>query len=255
MSDTTQLVYLISGANRGIGYGLAAVLAARPNTIVFAGARDPKAESLKDLSAKYPNVHAVKLTSGDKTDNEAAIAEIKKTAGHLDIIIANAGISKYYGPLATTPLTEFRDHWEVNTLGVVVLFQAAHTLLLASPTGTPTFAVISSAAGSIGSYFPLSATAYASSKAAVNFLVKALSVEHPSLISLAISPGWVATEMGNQGAVANGMPTAPVSLEDSVTGCLSRIDGATVEKSSGRFWNFKATRGNAWDIDSDEIPW
>ncbi|KAJ6492745.1 NAD(P)-binding protein [Mycena vitilis] len=252
---SSKIVYLISGANRGIGYGLAATLAARENTVVFAGARDPAAQSLKDLAAKYPNVHAVKLTSGDKVDNESAIAEIKKTAGQLDVIIANAGIANYYGPLATTPPSQFRDHWEVNTLGPVVLFQAAHTLLLASPTGAPIFALISTLGASMGSYHHLSASAYGSSKAAANFLIKVLTTEHPTLISLAISPGWVATEMGNTGAVANGLPAAPVTLEDSVTGIMSRIDGATVEKTGGRFWNFKPTRGNPWDIDADELPW
>ncbi|KAJ7106933.1 hypothetical protein C8R44DRAFT_558605, partial [Mycena epipterygia] len=173
--------YTVSGANRGIGYAFAAAIAARPNTIVFAGARDPDAQSLKDLAAKHPNVHAIKLTSGDKSDNEAAVAEIQRIAGQLDVIIANAGISNYYGPLATTPLSEFRDHWEVNTLGTVVLFQAAQALLLASPSKAPVFALVSSAAGSMGHYIPLGATAYSSSKAAANFLVVALHNEVPGL--------------------------------------------------------------------------
>jgi len=107
----------------------------------------------------------------------------------------------------------------------------------------------------MGQYVPLSATAYQSSKAAANFLVVAMHAEHPALIALALNPGWVATDMGNTGANANGMPQAPVSVEDSVAGMLGRIDGATREKTGGRFWNFKATRGNFWDIDSDEVPW
>jgi norsolorinic acid ketoreductase len=36
-------------------------------------------------------VHPIKLTSGDEADNAAAAAEIQKTAGHLDVVIANAG--------------------------------------------------------------------------------------------------------------------------------------------------------------------
>ncbi|KAJ6524155.1 aflatoxin biosynthesis ketoreductase nor-1 [Mycena capillaripes] len=250
-----KVVYLITGANRGIGFGLTAVLAGRPSTIVFAGARDPTAQSLKDLAAKHPNVHVVKLTSGDKTDNEAAIAQIQKTAGQLDVIIANAGISKYYGPLATTPISEFHDHYSVNAIGPVVLFQAAHALLLASPAHAPIFAVISSVAGSISRYYPLHAAAYGASKAAANFLVKVLDDEHPSLVALAIHPGWVGTDMGNMGAVASGMPHAPVRVEDSVAGILSRVDGATREKSSGRFWNFGITEGNSWDLQTDEVPW
>ncbi|KAJ7661928.1 hypothetical protein DFH06DRAFT_362596 [Mycena polygramma] len=252
----SKTVYLITGANRGIGLGLAALLAARENTVVFAGARDPAAQSLKDLAAKHSNVHPVKFTCGDQADNEAVIAEIEKSAGQLDVIIANAAISNYYGPLATTPLSEFRDHWEVNTLGTVVLFQAAHKLLLASPSGKPTFAYISSGAGSITKYFGNYSSAYGSSKAAANFLVKALDAENPSLIAFAISPGWVSTDMGNVGAKFAGLTEAPHSVDDSVAGIMSRIDGATVEKSSGRFWNFKATfGGKPWDWDQEELPW
>ncbi|KAJ7432712.1 hypothetical protein B0H11DRAFT_1622315, partial [Mycena galericulata] len=129
-----------------------------------------------------------------------------------------------------------------NTLGIIVLFQAAHALLLASPTGAPTFALISTGGASMTRYFHIQAAAYGSSKAAANFLVKVLDAEHPSLITMAINPGWVATDMGNTGAVANGMPTAPVTVDDSVKGIMSRIDGATKEKSSGRFWNFYADK-------------
>ncbi|KAF8206070.1 putative NADP(+)-dependent dehydrogenase [Mycena galopus ATCC 62051] len=245
MSTSDKIVYLISEANRGIGYGLATLIAARPNTIVFAGARDPTAQSLKDLAAEHSNA-----------DNEAAIAEIQKTAGRLDVLIANAGIAKYIGTLATTPLSEFRDHWEVNTLGIAVLFQAAHALLLASPTGAPIFAYISSGGASMTRYFHTQMAAYGSSKAAANFFVKVLDAEHPSLIAIAIHPGWVATEMGNLGAVANGMPAAPVTVEDSAKGVISKIDGATKEKSSGRFWNFYADKsGRPWDIETEEVPW
>ncbi|KAJ7505773.1 hypothetical protein B0H11DRAFT_1708017, partial [Mycena galericulata] len=166
------------------------------------------------------------------------------------------GISNHYGPLATTPISEFRNHWDVNTMGLVVLFQAAYTLLLASPSGSPVFAVISSGAGSIGRYLHISAAAYGSSKAAINFLVKALDYEHKHLISVAISPGWVATEMGKLCGSANGLGQPPVSVDESVAGILSRIDGATKEKTSGRFWNFKAGRGGPFEsLHSDEVAW
>ncbi|KAF7341479.1 NAD(P)-binding protein [Mycena venus] len=252
---SSKTVYLISGANRGIGYKLASIIAARPDTIVFAGARDPTAQSLKDLSAKHPNVHAVKLTSADEADNAAAIAEIQRIAGHLDVIIANAGIAKYYGPLATTPLSELREHWEVNTLGLVVLFQAAHRLLLASPTNAPIFAFISSIAGSMGQHVPIQGSPYGSSKAASNFLIKSLHYENPTLIAMAIHPGFVVTEMGMDCAKAIGIPKPTHNMDEAMAGVMSRIDGATREASGGRFWNFKVTRGNPWDVETEEVPW
>ena len=82
-------------------------------------------------------------------------------------------------------------------MGPVVLFQATHKLLLASPTKAPIFVVISTGAASISAYIPMSSSAYGSSKTAVNFLVKVLDDEHAKdgLIAFSISPGWVATDM------------------------------------------------------------
>ncbi|KAJ7699468.1 hypothetical protein B0H14DRAFT_2417623, partial [Mycena olivaceomarginata] len=111
-----------------LGYGLAAAIAARPNIIVFERVRDPTAQSVKELTVKHPNIHSVKLTSGDKVDNEAAIAEIQKTAQQLDVVAhsryalvrfirlryhffsVSPWIANYYGPLVTTTLSEFREH-------------------------------------------------------------------------------------------------------------------------------------------------
>jgi hypothetical protein len=103
-------VYLVSGANRGIGksnptqsarlsltsvlpgLGLVKALATRPEAIVFAGARNPSsANELGELAKTQKNVHVLKLTSCDEADNRAAVAEIKRTAGALHVVIANAG--------------------------------------------------------------------------------------------------------------------------------------------------------------------
>jgi NAD(P)-dependent dehydrogenase (short-subunit alcohol dehydrogenase family) len=103
-------VYLVSGANRGIGksnptqsarlsltsalpgLGIVKALATRPETIVFAGARTPSsANALGELAKTQKNVHVLKLTSCDEADNHAAVAEIKRIAGALHVVIANAG--------------------------------------------------------------------------------------------------------------------------------------------------------------------
>jgi norsolorinic acid ketoreductase len=108
-----------------------------------------------------------------------------------------------------------------------------NALLSALPTGAPKFIYISSSTGSIRRYMNMSASASCSSKTAANFLIKALDVENPSLITLTISPGWLATHMGNDGAARNGpgsIQQVPGKVEDGVTGILSRIDGATKKR-------------------------
>lgn len=69
-------------------------IAARPDSsMVFAGARNPDAATdLAELVHAFPGkVHIIKLTSCDRYDNEAAVAEVKRIAGRLDVVIANAG--------------------------------------------------------------------------------------------------------------------------------------------------------------------
>jgi NAD(P)-dependent dehydrogenase (short-subunit alcohol dehydrogenase family) len=103
-------VYLVSGANRGIGersiidtaglelmiadegLGLVTALAARANTVIFAGARNPSSASeLRELAYKRENVHILELVSCDEAGNRAAVDEIKRIAGALHVVIANAG--------------------------------------------------------------------------------------------------------------------------------------------------------------------
>ncbi|KAF7325988.1 NAD(P)-binding protein [Mycena kentingensis (nom. inval.)] len=259
MSSST-VYYLVTGTNRGIGLGLVKTLATRPDVVVFAGARNPTSASLVELSAAHSNVHPIKLTLGDEADNAAAIAEIEKTVGRLDIIISSAGICARNPStgFAGIPLSEFTEMFQVNTIGMIALFQAAQKLLLASPTGAPVFAYISTGSASISNYlgdaFPT--TAYNVSKLAANYIIRELHAQNPNLVAMAINPGWVATDMGNPPAASAGLLEAPVSVQDSVDGILSRIDGATRENSSNKFWNYKATFGGMpWDFAMEEIPW
>lgn len=107
----TSTVYLVTGASRGIGsarssrqsghnltlapigLGIVSELAARADTIVFAGVRSPStATALTELARNHPGkLRVVKLTSGDRTENDAALKEIESIAGRLDVVIANAG--------------------------------------------------------------------------------------------------------------------------------------------------------------------
>ena len=68
-------------------------LSERPNTVVFAGARNPSAASdLQALAAKHPGrVNVVELKACDEQGNARLIEEIRQKAGQLDVVIANAG--------------------------------------------------------------------------------------------------------------------------------------------------------------------
>jgi NAD(P)-dependent dehydrogenase (short-subunit alcohol dehydrogenase family) len=159
-------------------------IAAQDNTIVFAGTRDvSKSSDLDKLAAASPSkIHVLKLVSADLENNKAAVEEIKRIAGRLDVVIANAGIAFGYKSSLETPLQDVQDHFTVNVVGPLALFQATYPLLKAS-TSTPAFVPISSTSGSIerGSQMPTFQMPYGTSKAALNWLIAKLRSEHQDL--------------------------------------------------------------------------
>lgn len=201
--------YVVSGANRGVGLGLIRSLLDESDSVVYAGVRDPSAQGeLSKLASSHDGrVHIVKLAAGSKEDAAALNAKIKEEVGHLDVLIANAGeylmqatlpppsfcwterkgISDYYGPLATSPIEQFHRHFDVNLIGPVVLYQELQSSLLAA--AQPKFIAISTAGASIGTPFPLPATPYLASKAALNLVVQHIALEEPTFVAIAISPG------------------------------------------------------------------
>lgn len=114
-------VYLVTGANRGIGecvpisqllftnfepaasnfrsrytgFALVKELASKHSDIVtVAGVRDPAAATaLKTLADQYPErIHITRYVSADVENNKALAKEIETKYGHVDVVIANAGI-------------------------------------------------------------------------------------------------------------------------------------------------------------------
>ncbi|KZO92369.1 hypothetical protein CALVIDRAFT_567415 [Calocera viscosa TUFC12733] len=90
----TSAVYLIYGENCGIRLGIVTALALRP-VVFFAGACTP---------ASTPELKAL----------QAAIAEIKRVVGKLDVVIAKAGVGKHMGSILDTPIREMREHYNVH---------------------------------------------------------------------------------------------------------------------------------------------
>ncbi|KAH7144180.1 hypothetical protein B0J13DRAFT_40732 [Dactylonectria estremocensis] len=249
--ETDTMDILITGANRGIGKALFKACARRPNHTVIAGVRDPDSESSQALHSvtfgQGSRAILVKIDSASEADFPAAVETLRSQHGieKLDLVIANAGISKYFGKATETPAQQMLDHFTINAVGPLLLFQATASLLSASLT--PKFVAISSGAGSIAGIdkLPIENTAYGSSKTALNFITRRIHFENPHLIAFPINPGWLQTDLGNHAAQSSGLSEAPVAVEDGVNGILNVVDKATREKTSGRFWS--------WD--EQELQW
>jgi NAD(P)-dependent dehydrogenase (short-subunit alcohol dehydrogenase family) len=247
MSSHKDAVYVVTGGNRGIGLGLVKALLARPSTTVIATVRNDKSRS--DLESAIESV--------PKGDGSAlAIAQLDFSAGiptekirsafdidHIDVLINNAAASFQSYPALEIPTTDLRSAFEINTIGPLTVVQALWPLLQKS--AAPKVINISSSVGCI-TYQEVVAGAYGPSKAALNWLTRALHLQNEQLVAFALHPGFVGTDMGEFAATEWGFPLAMLaSVEDSVTEMLKVIDGATRETVSGKFITYKG----------QELPW
>lgn len=163
----------------------------RPKTTVVATVRSVRT-STTDLEA-VPVAEGSKrlilhLASDSDTSAKSLVSSLPGHGiNHIDTIIANAGSGTTFHTTEETTLAALRSDFEVNTLGPIKLFQAAHPLLKASKKAE--FVVISSVLGSITLMDEYPNLSYGVSKAAVNYFVKKVHLEHAEIKTLAIQPG------------------------------------------------------------------
>jgi len=154
----------------------------------------------------------------------------------IDLLFCNAGISGKKGmALGSFDFESWEEVLRVNLLGPAALAEALIDNVAASPRKT--IAMMSSRLGSIAESSGMTLP-YATSKAALNMLVKGLAAALASraVIVVALSPGWVRTDMGGE--------HAPLAPETSAQG-LRKVIAGLKRADSGRFLSY----------DGSEIPW
>jgi NAD(P)-dependent dehydrogenase (short-subunit alcohol dehydrogenase family) len=189
---------LITGANRGIGLALAEALS-RDGYAVIAGCRRPEAAAdLQRLASQTRLIEVVLLDVNSDELISAAVASVGKMRNRLDVIVNNAGLMPEKGDesIADLSLTHLRSAFETNVIGCARVIRAFLPLLRGSDR--PRILNVSSGLGSISARDDASYYAYATSKAALNMLTRSIALELISegIVTVAISPGWVRTDMG-----------------------------------------------------------
>ncbi len=142
-------IVLITGANRGIGKGLLDLYLAKPNHTVIAANRDPNHATSKALAelpkAEGTSLVLVKVDATVPTDPAEAVNQLSSHGiDHVDIIIANAGISYIYPKVSEVKVEDVQKHMVPNVYGIIWLYQAFLPLLKKSQT--PTWVSIGSSA-------------------------------------------------------------------------------------------------------------
>ncbi|RDW76331.1 SDR family oxidoreductase [Aspergillus mulundensis] len=258
MSTTTaNTVYLITGANRGLGLGLVKSLLTRPSTTIIASVRNEEASATlkSELSSITPSqnstVHIILLSfSADTPTTPSQILNTLATIQnitHIDVLIANAGFAAPMTPALHTTAPDLRSSFETNTIAPLLVFQAIWPLLK-SAKSAPKAVFMSSSVGCISAQEPFPGGAYGASRAAGNWLTRAIHLQHEEdgLVAFAMHPGWVRTRAGEFVAREWGVEGGPPeSVENSVKGVLEVVDGATRERVGGRFVTYKG----------EELPW
>jgi len=220
---------IVTGANRGIGLELARQLSARGDTVI-ATARNP--ESAADL-----NKLGVPVEPLDVESPKSIAAFAKKLKGTaVDLLIHNAAVGVAGPAVEKVAAEDVERHFRVNALGPLLLTQALLPILRAGDRKR--VVAISSGLGSIEENSSGGWVAYRISKTALHQVMRTLSAElsEDGMSFVLISPGWVRTHMGGQGA--------PLSPEDSVRSVLKVIDRLT-PKDSGKFFSERG-REIAW---------
>jgi len=210
---------LITGAGRGLGKELARQYAAEGWNVIG---------TERGSKAKY------RL---DVTDR-GQISALKRALGKqpIDLLFCNAGITGKKGmSIGSFDYESWEDVLRVNILGAAAVAEAFVDNVAASERKT--MAMMSSRLGSITESSGMTLP-YSTSKAALNMLVKGLAaaLRDRGIIVVALSPGWVRTDMGGE--------SAPLSPETSVNG-LRRVIAGLTSADSGRFLSH----------DGKPIPW
>ncbi|ABN67415.1 Predicted short chain-type dehydrogenase [Scheffersomyces stipitis CBS 6054] len=242
----SSLTYFVTGGNRGIGFELVKQ-AADAGHKVIATARDvAKATELQKLADSNKNVKIVTLDVADVKSIEALDAQLAAVTDGIDVAILNAGISDAYYKVVDAPRQVWIDHYLVNSLGPVLVFQKLYKYLQKRETKKVVF--ISTLVGSITDFIPVSVSAYGQSKAALNYSVKELSFElkPEGFVTIALSPGLVTSDMGSYGAkkltesapeAGAALASSAITAEESSAAILKIVDGLA-EKDNGLFLNY-----------------
>lgn len=186
---------LITGTSKGIGLATALVLGRAGHT-VYATMRNPvKAPELAAAAAqeKLPIKISVMDVDSDSSVN-IAIAEIMKDAGHIDVLVNNAGIERN-GSIEQLPLADFRAVMETNYFGALRCIQALLPDMRRRKSGL--VVNVTSVAGRI-SNSPLAP--YTASKFALEALSEVLAQEMTAFgVRVAIvEPGIIETAMAKR---------------------------------------------------------
>ncbi|WNI19367.1 SDR family oxidoreductase [Actinacidiphila sp. ITFR-21] len=215
-------VTLITGASRGIGYGIAEALVARGDRVCITGRNE---DALKEAVERLGAERAVGVAGKAHDENHQALA-VERTMeafGRIDHLVNNAGTNPVYGLLTELDLAVVRKVYETNVISALGFAQRTWKAWQKENGGA--IVNITSIAGLAPA--PLIA-AYGMSKAAmVNLTVQLAAEMAPGVRVNSIAPAVVKTRFaaalyeGREEEAAAGYPLQRLGVPEDIGGAAA----------------------------------
>lgn len=186
-------VALITGASRGIGYGIAKEFAAQGAHIAFTYlSSEEKARALEnELQASGIKAKGYRSDAADFAQAEALINQVVADFGQLDVLVNNAGITRDTLILRMTE-AQWDEVMNTNLKSVFNLTKHAVRVMMKARNGS-----IINMSSIVGRQGNAGQSNYAASKAGIIGFTQSLAKELGSrnIRCNAVAPGFIATEM------------------------------------------------------------
>jgi 3-oxoacyl-[acyl-carrier protein] reductase len=189
-------VALVTGGSRGIGRAVSEQLAKAGAFVVvnYVRGEEEAKKTVAAIEAAGGKAEAVGFDVSNMAACEAAVAEVAKRHGRLDILVANAGIA-IDGLILRVKEEDLDRLFAVNVKGSIACSKAAIKHMMRAKTGRIVF--LSSIVGEMGN---AGQAGYAATKAAIIGVTKTLAREYASrgITVNAVAPGFIDTDMTTQ---------------------------------------------------------
>ncbi|RDD43508.1 C-factor [Trichoplax sp. H2] len=248
MAESFQInSILVTGTNRGLGLKLVEVLltAAKPPRYIFACYRDAnKITNLRKLALEHQNLKLIKMDVTSDVDIINAFSLVQSImlddCNGLDVLINNAAIFEKSN-LSDVTSKMMEDLFRVNAVAPLMIVKSFLPLLKESSVNSINGVIVNVSSGNGSLTNPPTLPdkyPYKCSKVALNMVTKNLSIdlERYKVATMAINPGWMATDMGR--------PNAPRTPDESARAITDLIKNLTIDRNGGFF-----------DIHGKTIPW
>jgi NAD(P)-dependent dehydrogenase (short-subunit alcohol dehydrogenase family) len=215
-------VALVTGASRGIGYGIAEALVARGDRVTITGRNE---DALKEAVERLGSDRVIGVAgkAHDEAHQAEAVARTMEAFGRVDYLANNAGTNPVFGPIAELDLGVARKVFETNVISALGFAQQTYKAWQKEHGGA--IVNIASVSGINASPF---IGAYGISKAAmINLTVQLAAEMAPGVRANAIAPAVVKTKFaaalyeGREEEAAAAYPLKRLGVPEDIGGAAA----------------------------------